>query len=148
MIIIFLPCKFKKYNENQRDKEEHFRENIDYVREQEALKIEKKEELIKEKKQAFAAARDTATLENSNVSVEEISEQVPEGNVVNNVMETDDPWLARKQTNAVSAVVATGTKSNSLETVIDSSVKVALAASGAATKAAVEAAVDVAIPLS
>ena len=45
----------KKYNENQRDKEEHFRENIDYVREQEALKIEKKEKLIKEKQETKAS---------------------------------------------------------------------------------------------
>ena len=137
----------KKYNENQRDKEEHFRENIDYVREQEALKIEKKEQLIKDKKEALAAARDDEPLEKSNVLVEEISDTVVEGAVVNNVMESDDPWLSRKQTNAISAVVDEATKSNSLKSVLDTTVDVALAAATAATESAIESIVDTRVPL-
>lgn len=132
----------KKYNENQRDKEEHFRENIDYVREQEALKLEKKEILIKEKQ----AVLDEAARVKELTDVGEFSkDQISTEKVVNNLMESEDPWLSRKSSNAVSNVVDT---SVTLDTIVNDGVTVAAAASVSATESAVTAAVDVSVPLS
>lgn len=123
----------KKYNENQKAKEEHFRENIDYVREQEALKLEKKEQLIKDKQELLNKEREEA----KEVSVEEITEDntegvpVPSGEVVNNLMDGDDPWLSRRPDNAVSEAI-----------------KASVAAADSAVESAVDASVSVSLPLS
>jgi len=131
----------KKYNENQQDKEEHFRENIDYVREQEALKLEKKEELIKQKQAVL-----DKEYEERNGSIEEILDTA-DGEVVNNLMEGDDPWLTRQQSNAVSDVVNNVSNTENLESVIETSIDVAKAASVSAIESATEAAVGISVPL-
>ena len=136
-----------KYNENQKAKEDHFRENIDYVREQEALKVEKKEKLIKEKQEA-THKENTENTENVNETTD-VPNTKEVGEVVNNLMDSEDPWLSRKSSNAVSNVVtASGEQvSDSLQSALDSGVSAATSASVSATESAVEASVDVSIPM-
>ena len=70
----------KKYNENQDQKEDHFRENIDYVKEQAAKKVEQ-EKLERE---------NSKTLEKSVVE-----------NTLKTSLEKLDPWLASKSNNNI-----------------------------------------------
>lgn len=126
-----------KYNENRKDKEEHFRENIDYVREQEAMKIEKKEKLIKEKQEILDKQKEVATAENTN-DTENSSDLKDVGEIVNNLMDDEDPWLSRKSSNAVSDVIESSPEkqSVSLDSVLDSGVAISFAAAGAAVESA------------
>lgn len=70
----------KKYNENLKLKDQHFQENIDYVREQAAKQAEKAK-LEKEKEQAPESS-----------STEETEEQKSSSDSLNEV----DPWMKRK----------------------------------------------------
>ena len=137
----------KKYNENQRDKEEHFRENIDYVREQESLKLEKKEELIKKKQAELKKEIEEKESQGdvSGASIEEITDKGFE--IVNNLMAIDDPWISRKKPNAVSDTVNSVLHTDALESALEESIDVAKSASVAATEAAVESAVETSAPL-
>lgn len=88
----------KKYNENQTSKDDHFREHVDYVKQQaskesEISKLKNKEEKNKEEKNKE---------EENNISIEE-------SNINSNItisddnlkksLEEEDPWLAAKKNN-------------------------------------------------
>ena len=79
----------KEYRKNQEKKEEHFRENIDYVKEQsEKQKKEKeKKEKEKEKEKKESSHEITVNTTEDDNSAEEIV----------NKMEEEDPWLKQRE---------------------------------------------------
>jgi len=78
----------KKYQENQDDKEQHFRENVEYVKDQAAKKAEK--------------------MKGDNKKIEEKLEEKLEENILDDDMkknlESIDPWLASKEKQAVNNI--------------------------------------------
>ena len=76
----------KKYKENQENREQHFRENIDYVKDKAAEKV---------KQNKLEQKLESNTLVNS-------LEEVVENNIAEDVkksLESQDPWLAAKKRN-------------------------------------------------
>lgn len=78
----------KKYQENQDDKEQHFRENVEYVKDQAAKKAEK--------------------MKGDNKKIEEKLEEKLEEHILDDDMkknlESIDPWLASKEKQAVNNI--------------------------------------------
>lgn len=77
----------QKYRENQSKKDAHFQENIDYVKEQAALKA-------KEQKEANAASS-VEELESAVNTQEEVVNQVSQD--IKNDFEEQDPWMKQKE---------------------------------------------------
>lgn len=86
----------KKYKENQSAKDAHFRENIDYIKEQQAKKVEE----VNAKKEKIALDNVKVTEElNVNVQSDHVEETTPtpqENNVDSSSFVSDDPWMQRK----------------------------------------------------
>ena len=78
----------QKYRENQSKKDAHFQENIDYVKEQAALKA-------KEQKEANAANAQVEELESAVNTQEEVVNQVSQD--IKNDFEEQDPWMKQKE---------------------------------------------------
>ena len=81
----------KKYKENQEDKAEHFRENIDYVKEQAAKKVEEEKKLAEALK-----TKETVNSETVNSSESEIKNNSLDPSIQQS-LESEDPWLAAKK---------------------------------------------------
>ena len=77
----------QKYRENQSKKDAHFQENIDYVKEQAAIKA-------KEQKEANAASS-VEELESAVNTGEEVVNQVSQD--IKNDFEEQDPWMKQKE---------------------------------------------------
>lgn len=77
----------KKYRENQNAKDIHFRENIDYIKEQQAKKVE-----------AVRAEKEKISLDNVEVEEEVAVNTQTEGGekVDSSTFTTEDPWMQRK----------------------------------------------------
>lgn len=78
----------QKYRENQSKKDTHFQENIEYVKEQAALKA-------KEQKAANAAESSVEELESTVNSGEEVVNEVSQD--MKNDFEQKDPWMKQKE---------------------------------------------------
>lgn len=95
----------KKYKENQEAKDQHFQENIDYIKEQAAKKAAIASETRKEEKKKEKETKKSEPIplnDTSSGQVKEVSETNTEPfNVVDKEtvasLEATDPWLQRKQ---------------------------------------------------
>lgn len=88
-----------KYKENQEKKEQHFQENIDYVKEQAAKQAEKQKKINaqynEENQQSIASTSGTSDSDGVivNNQVDNSTEELK------NSLEAEDPWLASKNRN-------------------------------------------------
>lgn len=86
-----------KYQDNQKAKEQHFQENIDYVKEQAAKQAEKqrqkqREELANETLNSSSSLNQTSSIE----EVTETKQDTSVDNTVQSTFESADPWLSRR----------------------------------------------------
>jgi hypothetical protein len=94
----------KKYKENQEAKDQHFQENIEYVKEQAAKKAKEASEIRKEEKQKEKQGKKASSSEPvaiNDTTSEPTSTTTEPFNVVDKEtvanLEATDPWLQRKQ---------------------------------------------------
>uniref|UniRef100_A0A6C0LXD7 Uncharacterized protein n=1 Tax=viral metagenome TaxID=1070528 RepID=A0A6C0LXD7_9ZZZZ len=84
----------KKYKENQEDKEQHFRENIDYVKGQAEEKAKKQKLEQKLEQGSLVNNLEENSLEKNNLEENNLSDDVKKS------LESSDPWLSAKERNS------------------------------------------------
>jgi hypothetical protein len=90
-----------KYQDNQKAKEQHFQENIDYVREQAAKQAEKQrlknqEEREQEQQQQQHSSTSLNSQSSSIEVVDDNKQEVTTESTIQNTFESVDPWMSRK----------------------------------------------------
>ena len=97
----------KKYKENQNSKDDHFREHVDYVKQQamkesEDSKLKNKQIILNEENSTQEnSTKENSTQENSTQenSTQENSNFDISNDILKNSLEKEDPWLAKKNIN-------------------------------------------------